>query len=144
MKVLTIFVTKLLCFLVYSYSVSVVVVFQVIEKQGITFDQFICLAVCNTLEVEHIRADSSTTIDQFRKTIIEKTRCANDVIVVSYSRQILKQSGEGHFSPIGGYHPGRDLVLIMDVARFKYPPHWVNVSLLFEAMKQIDSETGKL
>lgn len=24
----------------------------------------------------------------------------------------------------GGYHPGRDMVLILDTARFKYPPHW--------------------
>jgi hypothetical protein len=38
---------------------------------------------------------------------------------------------------------GRDLALIMDVARFKYPPHWVPVTTLFEAMKKIDPETGK-
>jgi hypothetical protein len=30
--------------------------------------------------------------------------------------------GDGHFSPVGGYHAGKDLVLILDTARFKYPP----------------------
>jgi hypothetical protein len=31
----------------------------------------------------------------------------------------LGQTGTGHFSPIGGFHESKDLVLIMDVARFK-------------------------
>jgi glutathione gamma-glutamylcysteinyltransferase len=51
--------------------------------------------------------------------------------------------GTGHFSPIGGYHPSKDLALIMDVARFKYPPHWVPVPLLYEAMKPLDENTQK-
>jgi glutathione gamma-glutamylcysteinyltransferase len=36
-------------------------------------------------------------------------------LVVSYSRRTFLQTGDGHFSPIGGYHPGQDLVLILDV-----------------------------
>ncbi|KAK4848728.1 hypothetical protein QYF36_016590 [Acer negundo] len=50
--------------------------------------------------------------------------------------------GSGHFSPIGGYHAGRDMVLILDVARFKYPSHWVPLTLLWEAMNTIDKATG--
>ena len=37
----------------------------------------------------------------------------------------LGQTGDGHFSPIGGYDAASDQVLLLDVARFKYPPHWV-------------------
>ncbi len=29
--------------------------------------------------------------------------------------QALGQTGDGHFSPVGGYHPDKDLVLLMDV-----------------------------
>ncbi len=36
-------------------------------------------------------------------------------IVVSYSRRTFLQTGDGHFSPIGGYHREKDLVLILDV-----------------------------
>lgn len=36
-----------------------------------------------------------------------------------------------------------DLVLIMDTARFKLPPHWAPLSMLWEAMKTLDPETGK-
>ena len=55
----------------------------------------------------------------------------------------MGQTGEGHFSPIGGYHAERDLLLILDVARFKYPPHWVPLPLLWDALQPIDLVTGK-
>lgn len=32
----------------------------------------------------------------------------------------------------GGYHAETDQVLILDVARFKYPPHWVPLKTLWE------------
>jgi hypothetical protein len=52
-------------------------------------------------------------------------------------------TGDGHFSPIGGYHKARDLVLILDTARFKYPPHWVPLPGLHAAMGLLDKVTGK-
>lgn len=36
-----------------------------------------------------------------------------------------------------------DSVLIMDTARFKHPPHWVPLPMLWEAMKRVDPETGR-
>ena len=65
------------------------------------------------------------------------------VLIVSYSRSVLSQTGSGHFSPIGGYNTALDMVLIMDVARFKHPPHWVPLALLYQAMCTFDNETGK-
>ena len=83
--------------------------------------------------------------------------------------QVLGQTGDGHFSPVGGYHPELDLVLLLDVvrvpravssvalrrlcrhtaptlylpqARFKYPPHWVPLPLLYAAMFPLDTATG--
>jgi glutathione gamma-glutamylcysteinyltransferase len=32
---------------------------------------------------------------------------------------------------------------MLDTARFKYPPHWVDIELLYEAIKSIDKETQK-
>lgn len=31
----------------------------------------------------------------------------------------------------------------MDVARFKYPPHWVSLSVLWEAMLHLDPTTQR-
>jgi hypothetical protein len=36
-----------------------------------------------------------------------------------------------------------DSVLILDVARFKYPPHWVSLSLAWQALRTQDKDTGK-
>lgn len=38
-------------------------------------------------------------------------------VQVSYTRKAFGQTGDGHFSPIGGYHSARDLVLILDTVR---------------------------
>lgn len=87
---------------------------------------------------------NTDTIEDLREAI--KECCSEDrgkVVVASYDRRGLKQTGSGHFSPVGGYHEAEDLVLIMDTARFKLPPHWVPLSTLWDAMKTLDPETGK-
>jgi glutathione gamma-glutamylcysteinyltransferase len=62
-------------------------------------------------------------------------------LIVSYSRAALGQSGGGHFSPVGALAPTSGMALIMDVARFKYPPHWVPLSALWAAMRRRDPAT---
>ena len=37
----------------------------------------------------------------------------------------------------------RDLVLVLDVARFKYAPYWVPLERLFDAMSRVDRETQR-
>ena len=64
-----------------------------------------------------------------------------EVFVGSYSRKVLQQTGDGHYSPIAGYHVKKDMVLILDVARFKYPPHWADVDNLYDAMCTKDPKT---
>lgn len=81
--------------------------------------------------------------EQFRRSVCESCGTSGDrIVVVSYDRKTLSQTGSGHFSPIGGYHPATDMVLIFDVARFKYPPHWCPLSLLWKAMLPLDLATG--
>lgn len=65
------------------------------------------------------------------------------VLIVSYHRGTLGQTGTGHFSPIAAYSPAHDSVLILDSARFKYDPHWVKLPLLVQAMQAEDTSTGK-
>ncbi|KAF8014210.1 hypothetical protein BT93_H0142 [Corymbia citriodora subsp. variegata] len=113
-----------------------------VKAEGISFGKVACLAQCVGAEVEAFQT-SQTTLDQFRQFV--KRCCSSDNchLVSSYHRAIFKQTGTGHFSPIGGYHAGSDMVLILDVARFKYPPHWVPLTLLWEAMDTVDKTTGQ-
>ena len=50
--------------------------------------------------------------------------------------------GGGHHSPIGGYLPDPDLVLVLDV-NGSYKPWLVKSERLFEAMNTVDSSTGR-
>jgi len=115
---------------------------DVVKKCGITFTEFACLARCNGASVTAVRGDDST-LEGFRNAVKEATSQESLHLVASYSRQVLGQTGQGHYSPIGGYHQGKDLALVMDVARFKYAPHWVPVETLWRSMREVDEDTKK-
>ncbi|WOL05194.1 glutathione gamma-glutamylcysteinyltransferase 1 [Canna indica] len=111
-----------------------------VKAEGITFGKVVCLAQCAGAKVEAFRTNQSN-IDDFRHRLIKCTSLGDCHLIASYHRKPFKQTGTGHFSPIGGYHAQSDMVLILDVARFKYPPHWVPLALLWQAMDTIDQAT---
>ncbi|KAK6019952.1 hypothetical protein OSTOST_14400 [Ostertagia ostertagi] len=86
---------------------------------------------------------NSDFLSVLRRDVLESVRGERRVIVASYDRSQLEQTGTGHFSPLGAFHAKSDRVLIMDVARFKYPPHWVELKQLQKAMCSIDPTTRK-
>ena len=61
--------------------------------------------------------------------------------VVSFSRAVLQQTGDGHFSTLAAYDAQTDSCLVLDVARFKYPPYWVSIDELYAAMQPVDPAT---
>ena len=117
---------------------------DVVRAKGITLAKLNCLARCNGAS-SVLKYAMGMTEQEFREDVIAacSSPARRSVLVASYARPVLNQSGSGHFSPIGGYHQGRDLVLILDVARFKYPPHWVPLTTLFLAMQGIDKDSNK-
>ncbi|GLC38513.1 Glutathione gamma-glutamylcysteinyltransferase 1 [Pleodorina starrii] len=113
-----------------------------IKRDGITLNQAACLARCNGADVSVHRYGTFDGLT-FRRLLREVCASEDRHMVVSYSRKTFQQSGDGHFSPVGGYNPQRDMVLILDVARFKYSPHWVAVDELMEAMGHLDPAIGR-
>ncbi|XP_020539212.1 glutathione gamma-glutamylcysteinyltransferase 1 isoform X2 [Jatropha curcas] len=113
-----------------------------VKAKGISFGKVVCLAHCAGAKVEAYRTNHCN-IDDFRKHLVRCSTSDDCHMISSYHRGTFKQTGTGHFSPIGGYHAERDMALILDVARFKYPPHWVPLTLLWEAMDSIDEATGQ-
>lgn len=144
-----------------------------VKSTGITLFVFKCLASCQGLDanIDFADASSDTFENRFRKAVIEvciekESGHGNDghecnsenedcaeylnspqnlekVLIVSYNRRVLKQTGTGHFSPIIAYDPASDSVLIMDTARFKYGAHWVQLKLLAKSMECIDPDSGR-
>jgi len=62
---------------------------------------------------------------------------------VNYDRKALGQAGGGHISPVAAYHAPTDRVLILDVARYRYPSVWVPLADLWEAIRTTDSTSGR-
>ena len=112
-----------------------------VQSRGLDIDELACLARCNGAEAELQRGDPNN-LASFRAAIASAAG-GDGVLVAAYDRSALGQTGSGHFSPVGGYHRARDLALILDVARFKYPPHWVSVERLWQATHPIDPATGR-
>jgi glutathione gamma-glutamylcysteinyltransferase len=114
-----------------------------VREVGISLDELACLARCNGADAR-VERPIERDPQRLRAAVETAARSAAGVAVIaSYSRERLSQTGSGHFSPIGGYHAARDLVLLLDVARFKYPPHWVPLRDLYEAMIDADPATGR-
>jgi len=119
---------------------------EYVKREGINLDEFACICEANGARAKVVRADAAS-VDTFRECVEQVTSQSGPIVdtqlVVSYSRAALGQTGDGHFSPVGGYHRGRGLVLVLDVARFKYPPHWVPLDTLWEAMLRKDVDTNR-
>jgi len=60
-------------------------------------------------------------------------------VIVNYLRRAIGQQTGGHISPLAAYDAAADRFLILDVARYKYPPVWVKASELFDAMNTADA-----
>jgi len=137
--------------------------------RGISLGTFACLARCCGVAAEATRAPPLPAVGPGTRAAeagapaaLRALRAAvaaacgdasgRSVMVGAYSREALGQTGNtgvaavglhsGHYSPIGGFHAATDSVLLLDVARFKYPPHWVALGALFRAMRFPDPETG--
>ncbi|KAJ3127075.1 hypothetical protein HK100_009935 [Physocladia obscura] len=125
---------------------------ETVKLNGITFDEFASLAACNGLSVTPKRPSTTAKTTNVKITkdefIQDLKRVCSDPdgthqIVVSFSRPVLGQTGDGHFSPVACFHEESGMVLVLDVARFKYPSYFVHVDKLYEAMKPVDIVTGQ-
>ncbi|CAG8732108.1 17499_t:CDS:2, partial [Racocetra persica] len=111
-----------------------------VKKNGITFSQFACLAKCHC-DVIVKRADR-TSKEEFIADLKNVCSSSDVYMVISFSRAAMKQTGDGHYSPIGAYNSEKNMALVLDTARFKYPSYFASVDLLYDSMLPLDKETG--
>jgi hypothetical protein len=110
----------------------------ILARQGMTLDQLGGLLSMHPVTIEvHHAADGG--LDAFRAAARDYLAAKDHFVIVNYLRKALGQQIGGHISPLGAYDAKADRFLILDVARYKYPPVWVKTSDLFEAMNTTDS-----
>lgn len=77
--------------------------------------------------------------DEFRSLLI-KALLNQQFIIVNFLRSELHQQGGGHHSPIAAYDKKTDRILLLDVARYKYPAYWVKIDDLWNAVNTKDKD----
>ncbi len=116
---------------------------SVLMEIGMTLDQIGGILTTQPVKAEvHHAAESS--LDEFRKAAISYLNQPGRYVIVNYLRKAIQQEKGGHISPLAAYDAESDRFLILDVARYKYPPVWVKASELFDAMNTTDSDNNGL
>ena len=92
--------------------------------------------------VQSLSGDS-ISIDQLREHLRHELTDKEHYLLINYHRPSLNQKGGGHWSVLGAYDVSSDRALILDVARYAYPPTWVSLSALHRAINTLDSSSGE-
>jgi len=110
---------------------------------GINLGQTKALLECHlpraVWQVTAVQVDATVSRDNFRKAIAGALRNKQARVLINYDRPVVGQAGGGHFSPIASYSKDQDSFLVMDVAKYKYPPVWISVGRLHAAAGTVDS-----
>lgn len=96
---------------------------SVLMEIGMTLDQIGGILETQPAKAEvHHAAESS--LDEFRKAAVSYLAQPGHFVIVNYLRKAIHQEKGGHISPLAAYEAESDRFLILDVARYKYPPVW--------------------
>lgn len=119
-------------------ATETVIAEDVVAQQGMTLHELGQLLASYGTQVEVVHA-ANTTIEAFRERAIANLNEPENYVLVNYLRRELGQESGGHISPLAAYDAESDRFLILDVARYKYPPIWVTTEDLWRSMNTVDS-----
>lgn len=104
-----------------------------VKERGMTLEELSRVLSSFPLNVIAIKAIEHPHAEM-REKIVAALNNPNQVVLALYHRKQLDQVGGGHWSPIAAYDANSDSFLVMDVARFKYPPVWVDATTFLNSM----------
>lgn len=115
---------------------------QAVMAMGMTREQ-----MAETLNRHGVNAQSiagdTIKVNALRKLLRKALGNDGQFVLANYLRASLGQEGAGHWSALAAFDKQSDSVLILDVAKYKYPPVWVGISTLRQAIATIDSTSNK-
>jgi len=115
---------------------------QTVLAMGMTREEMAATLSRQGVDARSIAGDTFT--DDSLRTLLESAlKDDGQFVLANYYRASLGQVGGGHWSSLGAYDKQSDSVLILDVAKYKYPPVWVGISTLREAIATLDTTSNK-
>jgi hypothetical protein len=113
-----------------------------VARTGLTMEQLAAVLGTHPVTVQRKYA-SDMRIDEFRTVLKENLRAEGRVLLLNFDRKEVLEQGNGHWSPIAAYHAASDSVLVLDVARYKYPPLWMPLAEAYAGARSVDSASGR-
>jgi Phytochelatin synthase len=111
---------------------------ELVRKQGVTLKQ-----ITEALKTFHVKVKTyyanDLTLEKFRSLAADTTSQNRGYIIVNFLRTGLGEEGGGHFSPLAAYDKKTDRFLMLDVARYRYPPVWVTTADLWKGINTRDA-----
>ncbi len=122
----------------FSAEVTKIISPQTVLAQGMTREEMVKTLTAQGVKAESIAGDRLT--EESLRSLLQKALGDDGrYVLANYLRQSLGQVGGGHWSVLAAYDPPSDHVLILDVAKYKYPPVWVSIKALREAIATMDT-----
>ena len=115
---------------------------ETVARQGMTLQELAGLLRSHGVTAAAFHGDR-LDLAGFRALLRRSLADPGDRLLVNYHRAAVGQEGGGHISPLAAYHEPSDRVLILDVARYRYPAVWVEVPELWKAVRTLDSTSGR-
>jgi hypothetical protein len=126
----------------FTPGVVKVISAQTVLAMGMTREQ-----MAETLSQQGVRAVSiggDSFSDESLRALLQKALGDDgQFVLANYYRAAFGQVGGGHWSALAAYDAQSGRVLILDVAKYKYPPSWVSISTLRKAIDTIDTVSNK-
>ncbi len=126
----------------FTPDVAKVISPETVLAMGMTREE-----MAETLTRQGVTARSiagDTFDDQSLRSLLQNTLVDDgQFVLANYLRANLGQVGGGHWSVLAAYDAQSDSALILDVAKYKYPPVWVGISTLRQAIATIDTTSNK-
>jgi hypothetical protein len=126
----------------FTPEVAKVIGPETVLKIGMTREE-----MAETLNQQGVKATSiagdSIGTDELRALLKKALGDDGQFVLANYLRAALDQVGGGHWSALAAYDETTDRVLILDVAKYKYAPAWVEVATLHKAINTLDTTSNK-
>ena len=114
---------------------------ETVARRGMTLAQLAGLLAQPGVTVQRWHGDQ-LSLPQLRGLLRQSLADPSDRLLVNYHRSAVGQLGGGHISPLAAYDERGDRVLLLDVARYRYPSVWVSIPALWQGIRMVDGDSG--
>lgn len=126
----------------FTPEVSKIISAQTVLEMGMTREEMVSVLTAEGVKASTVAGDTIT--EKALRTLLRKALGEDgQYVLVNYLRAKLAQVGGGHWSVLAAYDAKSDNVLILDVAKYKYPPVWISISTLRQAIDTLDTTSNK-